>query len=127
MSSDERSTRGIQGEKQANPRVRVARGEGDAGGPQEHKGAPHGAQRYAMPMTGIEPYRSPQPTIREVMEGRPVGANDCGVPPKGYLGRPPKSAYRTVDRAEAEKRAGAREIQPWCAEQRRAHGAGEQQ
>ena len=66
-----------------------------------------------MPMTRIESYRQPGPTIRELMEGRPAGADDGGIPPKGYLGRPPKSAYRTEDRAEAERLVTAREIQPW--------------
>ena len=43
-----------------------------------------------MPMTRTEPYRPPRPTIRELMQGRPAGADDAGVPAKGYLGRPPK-------------------------------------
>ena len=47
-----------------------------------------------MPFTRIEPFWPPRPTIRELMEGRPAGADDRGVPGKGYLGRPPKSAYR---------------------------------
>ena len=81
-----------------------------------------------MPMTHIEPYRPPRPTIRGLMEGRPAGADDGGIPPKGYLRRPPKLAYRTEDRAEAERRVRARKIQPWRGEEeRRAHGAGEQQ
>ena len=81
-----------------------------------------------MPMTRIELYRPPRPTIRELMEGRPAGEDDAGIPPKGYLGRPPKSAYRSEDRAEALRRVKAREIQPWRGDdQRRAHGAGEQQ
>ena len=80
-----------------------------------------------MPKTRIEPYRPPRPTIRELMEGGPAWADDGGIPPKGCLGRPPKSAYRTEDRAEAERRMRAREIQPWRREeQRRAHRAGEQ-
>ena len=54
-----------------------------------------------MPLTRIEPYRPPRPTIRELMEGRPAGEDDGGVPPKGCLGRPPRSAYRSEDRAEA--------------------------
>ena len=29
-----------------------------------------------MPMTRIEPYRPPPPTIREVMEGRPAGEDE---------------------------------------------------
>ena len=79
-----------------------------------------------MPMNHIEPYRLPRPTIRELLEGSPAGADDRGIPPKGYLGRPPKSAYRTKDRAEAERRVRAREIQPWQGEeQRREHRAGE--
>ena len=81
-----------------------------------------------MPMTRIGPYRPPRQTIRELMDRRPVGTDDGGVPPKGYLERPPKSAYRTQDRAEAERRVRAREIQPWRGQdQRGAHGAGEQQ
>ena len=81
-----------------------------------------------MPMTCKEPYRPPRPTIRELMEGRPAGADDGGVPPKGNLGRPPKSAYRSEDRAEAKGRVRARKIQPWRGkDQRGAHGAGEQQ
>ena len=81
-----------------------------------------------MPMTRTEPYLLPRRTIRGLIEGRPAGADDGGIPPKGYLGRPPKSAYRTEDRAEAERRVRAREIQPWRGEdQRRAHGGGEEQ
>ena len=64
-------------------------------------------------MTRIEPYRRTRPTIRELIEGRPAGEDDGGVPPKGYLGRPPKLAYRSEDRAEALRRVKARDIQPW--------------
>ena len=61
------------------------------------------------------------------MKGMPAGEDNGGVPPKGYLGRPAKSAYRSEDRAEALRRMKAREIQPWRGnDQRRAHGAGEQ-
>ena len=56
------------------------------------------AQRTAMPMTCIEPYVPPRPTISELMGGRPAGADDGGIPPKGCLGRQSKSAYRTEDR-----------------------------
>ena len=42
-----------------------------------------------MLMTGIEPYRLARPTIRELTEGSSAGGDDGGVPPKGYLGRPP--------------------------------------
>ena len=81
-----------------------------------------------MPMTCIGPYRPPRPTIRELTDWRPAGADDGGTPPKGYLGRPPKSAYRMEDRAEAQRRVGAREIHTWRGEdQRRAHRAGGQQ
>ena len=77
-----------------------------------------------MPMTRIEPYRPPRPSIRELTGGRPAEADNGGVPPKGYRGRSPKSAYRSEDRAEALRRMRAREIQPWCRDdQRRAHGA----
>ena len=80
-----------------------------------------------MPMTRKEPYRPPRPTIRELMEGRPAGEDNGGGPPKRCLGRPPGSAYRSEDKAEAQRRVRAREIQPWRKDdQRRAHGAGEQ-
>ena len=79
-------------------------------------------------MTRIELYGTRRPTIRELMEGRPAGAEDGRIPPKGYLGRPPKSAYRTEDRAQAERHVRAREIQPWPGEEQRgADGAGEKQ
>ena len=111
-----------------NPNGTAARGEGDVGGQQRHKGAPHLAHSDAMPMTLIEPYRLPRPAIRELIEGRPAGTDDGEIPPKGYLGRPPKSAYRTGDTAEAKRRVRAQEIQPWRGEeQRRGHGAEEQQ
>ena len=75
MGSDERDRRGNRGEKQVNARGSAARGEEDAGGQQRHQG-------------GMEPYRLPRPIIRELMEGRPAGADDGEIPPKGYLGRP---------------------------------------
>ena len=81
MGSGKRDRTGNRGKEQVNPRGRAARGEGDAGGQQRHKGAPRLAQRNAMPMTRIEPYRQPRPTIRELMEGRPAGADDGGIPP----------------------------------------------
>ena len=77
-------------------------------GQQRHIGASHRAQRDAMPLTRIEPYRPPRPIVRELMEGSPAGANDGGIPPKGYMGRPPKLAFRREDRAEAERRMRAR-------------------
>ena len=81
-----------------------------------------------MLMTRIELYRTPRPTINELMEGRPAGEDEVGVPAKGYLGRPPKSAYRSEKRAEALRRVRARKIQPWRGnDQRRTHGAGQQQ
>ena len=62
------------------------------------------------------------------MEGRLAGEDDGGVPPKGCLERPPKSAYRSDDGTEAQRRVKACEIQPWrWDEQRRAQGAGGQQ
>ena len=100
---------------------------GGTGGQQGHKGTQCLSQRSTMPMTRIEPYRPPRPAIRELMEGRPAREDDGGVPPKGCLGRHPRSAYRSEDRAEAQRRVRAREIQPWRGDdQRRAHGAGEQ-
>ena len=38
-----------------------------------------------------------------------MGAGDGGIPPKGYIWRPPKPVYRTEDRAQAEGRVRARE------------------
>ena len=79
-------------------------------------------------MTRIEAYWPPRLTIRELMEGRPAGADDGGVPLKGHLGRLPKAAYRSEGRAEAQRRVRERGIQPWRGEdQQRAHGAGVQQ
>ena len=112
VSGSERDKRGKQGKIQADPRGRTARGEGDAGGQQRHIGAPHCAQNDAMPMIRIEPYRPPCPTIRELMQVRPARADDGGNPPKGYLGRPPKSAYRTEDTAKAERHVRARGYSP---------------
>ena len=46
---------------------------------------------------------------------------------QGSQGRPPRSTYRSEDRAEALRHVRAREIQPWRGDdQWRAHGAGEQ-
>ena len=89
-----------------------AREMGGAGGQRGRKGTQCLSQRSTMPLTRIEPYRPPRPTIRELMEGRPAGEEDGGVPPKGCLGRPPRSAYRSEDRAEALRHVRAREIQP---------------
>ena len=104
-----------------------AREVGGTGGQQGHKRTQCLPQRSTMPVTRNEPYRPPRPTIRELMEGRPTGEDDGGVPPKWCLRRPPRSAYRSEDRAEAQRRVRVREIQPWRGDdQRRAHGAGEQ-
>ena len=85
------------------------------------------SQRSTMPMDRIEPYQPPRPTIREPIEGRPAGEDDGGVPLKGCLGRPPRSAYRSEDRAEALRHVRVREIQAWRGgDQRRAQRAGEQ-
>ena len=81
-----------------------------------------------MPLILIKLYRPPRPTIRQLMEGRPAGADDAGVPPKGYLGRLPNSAYRSEDRTGALRRVRARKIQQWRGDgQRRAHRAATQQ
>ena len=104
-----------------------AREVGGTGGQQGRKGTQCLSQRNTVSMTRIEPYRPPRPTIRELMEGRPAGEDDGGVPPKRCLGRVPRSAYRSEDRAEALRRVKAREMEPWRGDnQRRAHGAGEQ-
>ena len=124
MGSNERDKRGKKRKMQAHLRGMAARRGRDAGGKQRQKGEP---QSDAMPLTRIEPYRLPRPTIREVMEGRPAGADDGGIPPKGYLGRTPKLAYRTEDRAQAGRRVRACEKQPWRGEeQRSAYSAGGQ-
>ena len=75
--------------------------EGDAESQEWRKGTHRLAQKNAMLMTRLEPYRPPRPTIRELMEGRPAGVDNGGVPPEGYLGRPPKLAYKSEDGAEA--------------------------
>ena len=112
MSSDQRDKTGKNGKMQAKPRGMAARGGRDAGGEKRQKGAPHRTQNNAMPMTRIEPYRLSRPNIRELIEGRLAWADDGGIPSKGYLGKPPKSAYRTKDRAQAERRVRACKIQP---------------
>ena len=106
-----------------------AHAEGGAlGGEKRQTGATHRPQMDYILMTRIEPYRPPRPSIRELMEGRPAGADDGGMPSKGYLGRPPKLAYRMENRAQAERLVWAREIQPWRGEEQRgAHRAGEEQ
>ena len=128
VSSEERHKRSTQKRKRrtkhqsrTNRGDRAAGEEGEAGGQQRHKGTHRLTQRNAKPMTGIEPYRPPRAAIRELMEGRPAGADDGGVPPKGYLGGPPKSAYRSEDKAEALRRVRVREIQPWRADDQREH------
>ena len=78
-----------------------AREVGGTGGQQWRKGTQCLSQRSTMPMTRIEPYLPPRPTIRELMQGRPPREDDGGVPPRGCLGRPPRSAYRSEDREEA--------------------------
>ena len=88
---------------------------------------PRHPQNDNMPKTRIEPYQSPRPTIRELMEGRLAGKDGGGIPPKGYPGRPPKSAYREEERPPAERRVWAIKIQPWRGEEQRgAHEAGEE-
>ena len=86
VGSDKPNRRGNREKKQGNSRGRAAWGEGDAGGQRRHKGARRLAQRNAMPMTRIEPYQPPRPTIRELMEGRPAGADDRGNSPETVPG-----------------------------------------
>ena len=77
----------------------------------------------------VDPHRAvpaAPPDHQGLMEGRPAGEDDGGVPPKGCLGRPPRLAYRSEDRAESLRHERAHEIQPWRGDdQRRAHRAGE--
>ena len=115
-------------QEQEKRRDSAAQEERDAGGQHRHQDTPRLAQRTAMPKTRNEPYQPLRPTFSELIKGRPAGADDGGIPQKGYVGRPPKSAYRMEHRAEAQRRVRARQIQPWRGEdQRRAHRAGEQQ
>ena len=75
--------------------------EGEAGSQLRRKGTHRLAQKNTMPLTRIEPYLPSCPTFMELMEGRPAGEDDGGAASKGYLGRTPKSAYTSKDRAEA--------------------------
>ena len=131
-SSKEREHRTNKNKKN-NGRTGGHTGRAQRGGRAREQGANEGAkehivsQRSTKPKIRIEAYRPPRPTIRELMEGRPAGEDDGGVPPKGCLGRPPRSVYRSEDRAEALRHVRAREIQPWRGDdQQRAHEAGEQ-
>ena len=78
----------------------------------------------------FDPHRAvpAAPPNHQGTDGGAAGLDDDGgVPPKGCLGRPPRSAYRSDDRAEALRHVRAREKQPWRGDdQRRAHPAGEQ-
>ena len=69
-------------------------------------------------MGRIIPYQLPTdgPTIRELMEGRPAGADERGIPPAGLPRHPPLSAYREEDRMAARRRAWAWQIEPWRGE-----------
>ena len=81
-----------------------------------------------MPMTRIEPYRPPRPTIRELMEGRPAGEDAGGVPLKGVSGEAVQVGLQVGRQGGGPEAVKAREIQPWRGDdQWRAHGAGEQQ
>ena len=120
-------TRRARGHTRRAQRGGRARELGSTGGQGGRKGTQCLSQRSTTPMTRIEPYRPPRRTIRELTEGRPAGEDDGGVPQKGCLGRPPRSAYRSDDRTEALRHVRARQIQPRRGDdQRRAHGAGEQ-
>ena len=90
-----------------------AREEGEAGGQQRHKGTLRLAQRNAMPMTRIEPYRPPRPTIRELMEGR-GGGGRRGSPPEGVSGEAARVGLQVRGQGEALRRVRAHEIQPSC-------------
>ena len=59
---------------------------GARGGKKRQTGVTHRLQSNAMPLTRIEPYRPPRPTIRELMEGRPAGGGRRGNPPEGVPG-----------------------------------------
>ena len=74
-----------------------AREVGGTGGKQGRKGTPCLSQRNTMPMTRIEPYRPPRPTIRERMAGRPAGEDDGGVPRRSVWGgrRGPPTGRKT--------------------------------
>ena len=73
-----------------------------------------------MPMTRMEPYQPPRPTIRELMEGRPVGEDERGCPPEwvsreaaqvglqvGRQGRSPEAREGSRDTTMARGRPAA--------------------
>ena len=63
-----------------------------------------------MPMTRIEPYRPPRPTIRELMEGRPAGEGDRGSPPEGVSGEAAQVGLQVGRQGRSpEAREGARD------------------
>ena len=63
-----------------------------------------------MPMTRIGPYRPPRPTIRELMEGRPAGEDDGGVPPEGVSGEAAQVGLQVGRQGRSpEAREGARD------------------
>ena len=83
---------------------------GGTGGQQGRKAAHCLTQRNAMPMTRIEPYRPPRPTIWELTEGRPAGEDDGGVPPKGVSGEAAQVGLQVGGQgAGPEARESARE------------------
>ena len=87
-----------------------AREVGGTGGQRGRKGTQCLSQRSTMPMTRIEPYRPPRPTIRELMEGRPAGEDDRGVPPKGLSGEAAQVSLQVRRQGGSpEAREGARD------------------
>ena len=91
---------------------------GEAGSQQRRKGTLCLAQKNAMPMTRIEPYRPSRPTIRELMGGEAGGGARRGSPPEGVSaeaarvglqvggqGRGPEERERTRDKAIARGRS----------------------
>ena len=127
VSSDKRDKRGKKGEMQAKSRGMAAQGGRDAEAELRQIGAPHRAQSDAMAMTRIEPYRPPRPAIRELMEGRPAGADDGGIPPNGEPGEAAQVGLQDGGQgAGGETREGAQDTalaRRGAAERTRCRGA----
>ena len=71
-----------QADTQGGHKEEAGRGRWGEQGAKEGAKEHNDSQRSTMPMTRIEPYRPPHPTIRELMEGRPAGEDDRETPPK---------------------------------------------
>ena len=132
-----REQQGARAQKKNNGRMGGHTGRAQRGGRVREvggTGGQRGRKRNTMSLTekhhAVDPHGAvpaAPPDHQGTDGGAAGGRGRRGVPPKGCLGRPPRSAYRSEDRAQALRHVRAREIQPWRGDdQRRAHGAGEQ-